>query len=413
MLRRINPLIIQSVLFVLTIFTTTLAGAHWVGVYKDNDSFWAFFSRGFEYSIPFLGILTIHELGHYFTAKYYKVDVTLPYYIPFYLPGMTLLGTMGAFIKMNSRSASKKEIFDIGVAGPLAGFFAALIVLTYGFLNLPEPTHIYSVHPEYQKYGLHYADSVYTNKFQHEQLLKEVAKISDPEEKQKALEIVKEHADEPSYVLAVGNNLLFSFFENYIVQDKTRIPNAYELYHYPYIFAGFLALFFTALNLIPIGQLDGGHVMYGLLGYKKHKIISTTLFVLYIFVAGLGIFKDNIMDTDFFSAPFEHMVLFAVVYLWFLYFILERVFVERKTIFMIAVIIFALQFFAGYLFPDFTGFPGWMLFGVLLGRMIGTEHPPAFVEEPLDTKRKLIGWFALLIFVLCFTPKLISMEVLS
>jgi hypothetical protein len=287
-------------------------------------------------------------------------------------------------------------------------------VLTYGFLTLPEASYIYRIHPEYEKYGIHYADSVYTKKFSYEQSLKEVEKIPDAKERAKAVEYIKGQANEPVEVTLVGTNLLFSFFERFVVQDKTRIPNSYELYHYPYIFAGFLALFFTALNLIPIGQLDGGHVLYGLFGYKNHKTISTSLFVLFIFIGGLGIFKNNLLNVDFFSASFGEMIYFAVIYLWLLYFILERTFKEWRTILMIAVVIFTIQFFIGYLFPHFTGVSGWMIvFGILLGRVIGTEHPPAFVEEPLDTKRKLVGWLALLIFVLCFTPSVLYEKILN
>lgn len=411
MLRKINPLVIQATLFILTVFTTTLAGAEWIGIRKPEDTFWDFFSRGFQYSIPFLGILTVHELGHYFTARYYKVNVTLPYYIPFYIPFMSLIqiGTMGAFIKMNSRSASKKEIFDIGVAGPLAGFVAALIVLTYGFLTLPEPSYIYNAHPEYKAYGLNYADSVYTDKFHKKILYREAEKIQDAEQRK----MVMERLQEPSAVLGVGDNLLMLFFKEYIVQDKSRIPNMFEMYHYPYIFAGFLALFFTALNLIPIGQLDGGHVIYGLFGYKKHQLISTSLFTFYIFVAGLGIFKDNILNINFFSASIFDMLYFAALYLYFLYFILQRTYRDFRTTLMVAVIIFAVQFFVEYLIPTFQGFNGWLVFGMLLGRFLGTEHPPAYIEEPLDTKRKLIGWFALFVFILCFTPQVFTIEILK
>jgi len=411
MLKKINPLVIQSVLFVLTIFTTTLVGAFWVGISSPDESFWDFFSRGFEYSIPFLGILTIHELGHYFTAKYYKVEVTLPYYIPIYIPFIEIIqiGTMGAFIKMNSRSASKKEIFDIGVAGPLAGFFAALIVLFYGFTHLPEPDYIFKVHPEYQTFGINYQDSVFTDQFHKKILYEKIQTIEDSAKKTKALESLQE----PTVIFGLGKNLLFLFFENYIVQDKSRIPPIYEMYHYPIILAGFLALFFTALNLIPIGQLDGGHVVYGLFGYKKHKLISTTLFSTYLLIAGIGIFKENILEINFFTASYFDMIYFTALYLYFLYFVLQRTYKDTKTTIMVAVIIFALQFFIEYTFPNFKGFNGWLVFAILLGRFLGTEHPPAMIEEPLDLKRKLIGWFAFIVFIICFTPQVFVFETLK
>ena len=422
MLKKINPLIIQAVLFVLTIFTTTLVGAEWVGIRLPNDSEWDFFSRGFAYSIPFLGILTIHEMGHYLVARYYKVAVTLPYYIPIFIPGlMPQIGTMGAVIKMNSRSASKKEIFDIGVAGPLAGFFAAIIILFYGFTNLPEREHIFKVHSDYKKveknYNIPYESIVYSYKY---------AREVDSIQHINLLNYYKEHKNdnliklmtflglapktlftpqEKYEELALGKNLIILFFENYVVQDKSLIPNKYEMAHYPFIFAGFLALFFTALNLFPIGQLDGGHVVYGLFGYEKHKKIATVVFVLFIFIAGLGIFKDNILNINFFTANAFDMFYFAAFYLGFLYFVFQKTFVTPKTTLMVAVIVFSLQFIIEYTFPTFEGVSYGLVFGLLIGRFLGTDHPPAVIEEELDLKRKLIGWFALLVFILCLTPK--------
>jgi membrane-associated protease RseP (regulator of RpoE activity) len=411
MLKKINPLIIQSVLFVLTIFTTTLVGAYWVGLSEPDESFWTYFLRGFEYSIPFLGILTVHELGHYFTARYYKVDVTLPYYIPLYIPLMEAIqiGTMGAFIKMNSRSASKKEIFDIGVAGPLAGFFAALIVLFYGFTHLPEPSYIFKVHPEYSVFGNNYADSVYTDKFHKKLMYQQIEKIKDKETHDYAMTKMQE----PTEIFGLGNNLLFMFFEKFVVTDKSRIPPSYEMYHYPFLFAGYLALFFTALNLIPIGQLDGGHVIYGLFGYKKHKIISQVVFSLFILVLGIGIFKDNILGINFFTTSYLNMIYFAAFYLGFLYFVLQKTFKDTKTVLMVAVIIFATQFIMEYIFPAIEGGTGLMLFAILIGRFLGIEHPPALIEEPLDWKRKLIGWFSLVVLVLCFTPQIFIFDILK
>ena len=422
MLKKINPLLIQAVLFVLTIFTTTLVGAEWIAIRLPNDSDWDFFSRGFAYSIPFLGILTVHEMGHYLVARYYKVAVSLPYYIPIFIPGlMPQIGTMGAVIKMNSRSASKKEIFDIGVAGPLAGFFVAILILFYGFTHLPEREHIFKVHSDYKEVELKsskpYESIVYTYKYARERdSLSSVARIKYYNE-HKNDNLIKllsffGFAPKPPFIpaenyneLALGKNLIFLFFENYVVQDKSLIPNKYEMAHYPFIFAGFLALFFTALNLFPIGQLDGGHVVYGLFGYEKHKKIATIVFVLFIFVAGLGIFKDNILNINFFSADGFDMIYFAAFYLGFLYFVFQKTFVNPKTIIMVSVIIFSIQFMIEYLFPTFEGVSYGLVFGLLIGRFLGTDHPPAVIEEELDLKRKLIGWFALVVFILCLTPK--------
>ena len=396
MLKKYKPYLIHGGLFLATLFTTTMAGASWIGTAKMEDSFWDYFITGFPFSIPFLLILTVHEFGHYITARIYKVDVSLPYYIPFFIPvGIPQIGTFGAFIKMKNKINSRKEVFDIGVAGPLAGFFVALIVLTYGFTHLPEPEHIYKVHPDYAKFGINYSDSVYTAQYQ-----KQVAKQNNIQ--------VPENYEFTE--LSLGNNLVFAFFEEFVVTDKSLIPNKYEMFHYPFLFAAYLALFFTALNLIPIGQLDGGHVIYGLFGHRNHQTISSILFSIYVLVAGIGIFKNNLLEINFFETDSFNMLLLAAAYLYFLYTILFRTFKSWKNTLMIAVIIFSTQFFIEYFFPAVKGFDGWMFFAFIIGRFLGTDHPPATIEEPLDYKRKLIGWFTILVFIICFTPQVFVIE---
>ena len=147
---------------------------------------------------------------------------------------------MGALIRLREKIYSKKQNFDIGLAGPLAGFVTALMILFYGFTHLPEPEYIFQIHPEYEQYGLSYADHVYEN------------------QKESIIDI------------SIGKNLLFLFFENFVA-DPARVPNPHEIMHYPFIFAGFLSLVFTFLNLLPIGQLDGGHVS---MGYSASKSIG-------------------------------------------------------------------------------------------------------------------------------------------
>ncbi|HTE29882.1 MAG TPA: site-2 protease family protein, partial [Chryseolinea sp.] len=141
--------LLQAGLFIATLITTTIAGADWCyqkSIFLPGYS-WQDFASGFEFSVPFLLILTVHEFGHYFTARYYRVGVTLPYYIP--LPPFPFsIGTMGALIRLKSRIHSKKQNFDIGIAGPLAGFVMALVILFYGFTHLPEPDYIFQIHPE-------------------------------------------------------------------------------------------------------------------------------------------------------------------------------------------------------------------------------------------------------------------------
>ena len=329
--------------------------------YSPEGLKWTDFAIGFYYSCPFLGFLTVHEFGHYITARLYKIRVTLPYYIPLFFA----FGTMGAFIRIKDPIKSRKEFFDVGIAGPLAGFVVAIGILFYGFTHLPPQEYIYEVHPEYAQYGENYAEYVYEN--------------------------------DSLISLAVGGNLIFDFFENYVVEDPSRIPNAYEMMHYPWLFAGFLATFFTTLNLIPIGQLDGGHVLYGLFGFKKHKIISSALFIAFVGYAGLGVVTPFMTGNE--------LMLYVPLYLGFLYLTFSKMYPRAMDKLTVALSVLAGQVVISYFWPDFTGYSGWLLFAFIIGRILGVYHPPALLDQPLDTKRKILGWIALVIFVISFSPQ--------
>ena len=355
----------QVLLFLATFVTTTLAGAEWSygrSVYMEGFG-WSDFVSGLPFSISFLSILTVHEFGHYFTARFHGVKSSLPYYIP--LPPFPLsIGTMGAIIRLRQRVYSNIQNFDIGLAGPLAGFILALGILFYGFTNLPPKEYIYQIHPEYEAYGDNYADYVYMS-------------------------------NEGVVDIVVGKNLLFMFFETFIA-DPERMPNPHELMHYPFLFAGFLALVFTSLNLLPIGQLDGGHVLYGLVGYKRHKQIATVAFLLLLAYSGMGLLKP----TD----PIDGLLINIPLYLGFLYFALKGLRLSTRDTIMYASVLFAIQFSTSWFFPTLEGYSGWMLFAFVIGRFLGIDHPPCLIEVPLDRNRKILGWVALIIFVLSFTP---------
>ena len=241
---------IHSILFILTLATTTAAGAEWIygRLFVPSSSGtpmgWAEFFTGLNFSIPFLTVLTVHEFGHYFVARANKVRVTLPYYIPLWLGFAQSIGTMGAFIRIEDPISSRRKYFDIGVAGPLAGFVVAVVLLWYGFTHLPPIDYIFTIHPEYKKYGLRYGEFV-------------------------TLNLAKGNTS----AVALGNNLLFWFFKTYVA-DQSLLPHPYEMVHYPYLLAGYLSLFFTSLNLIPIGQLDGGHVLYAMIGRKRFNALA-------------------------------------------------------------------------------------------------------------------------------------------
>ncbi|QCR23167.1 site-2 protease family protein [Pontibacter sp. SGAir0037] len=413
---------LHLLLFCLTLLTTTIAGAEWQfgkifflspqGFNMGGTISWPELTAGLYFSLPFLGVLTVHEFGHYFTAKYYRTRVTLPYYIPLWFGFTSTIGTMGAFIRIKGRISSRRQFFDIGVAGPLAGFVVAIPLLFYAFTHLPAPEHIFTVHPEYRQFGLDYAQHVYR---------------------------------EADVNLALGKNLLFIFFERFVATDPALVPNKYEVMHYPYLFAGYLSLFFTALNLLPIGQLDGGHVLYGLLGYKRFNQLSPIFFVCFITYAGLGIISPY--STPLWSeelliifVPFifwafnkllgEKRYAFAAslmmlmlqyslaftfpkaegyiwlwpIYLLYLVFVLEPAVPRIRYALYLAGIVLVVQVLVSLAFPNADGYSGWLVFGLLLSRVMGIFHPSCPDEAPLTPARKALGIIAFVIFILCFSP---------
>ena len=382
--RERKRILFQVALFVATFITTTLAGAQWAynrTVFMD-DFTWNDFTSGLAFSIPLLLILTVHEFGHYFVAIYHKVKASLPYYIP--IPPIPFLpfnlGTMGAVIRLRSRPVSNVQNFDIGVAGPVAGFVVALVILFYAFKTLPPPEYIFQFHPEYEQYGADYAKVVYSSDY------------------------LKDHG--PILDVTIGSNLLFWIFEN-TVADPARVPNAHEMMHYPVLMACYIALFVTCLNLLPIGQLDGGHVIYGLFGYRTHRKIARVFFLVLVFYAGLGL---SYIDP---ALPQMELLTGILVYLFFLFVAFQGLMLPAKDTLMFVLLMFALQFSLMVYMPGIEGYSGWTLFALILGRFIGIEHPPSEIEQPLDTNRVVIGWIALLIFILCFTPAPIRMAILG
>lgn len=371
----------QVALFITTFITTTLAGSQWAygrSVFAPDYN-WQDFNRGLEFSIPLLLILTVHEFGHYFVAMFHKVKVSLPYYIP--IPPIPFLpfniGTMGAVIRLRSKPESNVQNFDIGVAGPLAGFIVALIILFYGFKTLPPPEHIFQFHPEYEQYGVDYANIVYSPEY------------------------LKEHG--PIIDVKIGTNLIFWIFQK-TVADPARVPNPHEIMHYPILLACYIALFVTCLNLLPIGQLDGGHVVYGLFGFKIHRIIALGFFMALIFYAGLGL---QYIDP---ALPENSLFIGIAGYLLFLFWAFKGLQLPLKDTVMYVALMFGVQFSMMVYMPGIKGYEGWLLFAFILGRFIGIEHPPSEIEKPLDTNRVILGWLALIIFILCFSPAPLQFE---
>ena len=218
-------------LFVLTLITTTWAGALHAGVNLIKEP--SRIGVGLPYSFGLMLILGAHELGHYFAAKRHGIRVTPPYFIP--VP--FALGTFGAFIKLKSLAPDRRASFDVAVAGPLAGLIFAIPALLIGL--------------QYSRVvaGNASADMLHTG-------------------------------------VQVGSSFLLAILAKVALGVDTI--EGHQLMLHPLAFAGWLGLFVTALNLLPIGQLDGGHMAHALFGAKRGHAISVgalmTLFALALFV---------------------------------------------------------------------------------------------------------------------------------
>jgi len=303
--------IINIVLFILTFFTTTIAGIAWiagpVAAFNLNN-----FHLGLPYSLSILFVLGVHEFGHYFAAKYHRVKATLPYFIPFPVSDIFLnFGTLGAVIKTKSIIPDKKSMFDIGVAGPIASFLASVGLLIYGFTHLPGVEYILQIHPDYFN------------------------PIKNPD----ALE------------LEFGTNLIYLTLQQLFTNPAVDfVPPMTEIYHYPYLCVGWFGLFVTAMNLIPVGQLDGGHISYSMFSSQTHRRIADISFILLI-VLGMSGFLFEYLHWD---VPF--------------------------------------------------GWTGWIFWALILKFFVKLYHPEVPDTTELDPRRKLIGYFAIFILAVSFIP---------
>jgi membrane-associated protease RseP (regulator of RpoE activity) len=273
--RRIGT--INVVLFVVTALTTTFAGAMYAG--EPTESWLSFFLSGWVFSVPLMSILLVHEMGHYLAGRRRYLDITPPYFLPSVPP----LGTFGAFIKIRSPIPTKKVLVEVGASGPIAGAALAIPLLAVGLYHS-------EIRPEAIQtdgLGLTFGSSL-------------------------ILELI--------CLLRFGQ---FSF-------------NSTILMH-PTAMAAWFGLFVTAMNLLPMGQLDGGHVIYALFGERRARMISFATFACMI---PLGIF------------------------FW----------------------------------------QGWLVFGVL-ALFLGLKHPPPLDPyTPLDRRGKILGWVAVVLFILTIVP---------
>ena len=280
---------VHLVLFVLTVITTTLVGAdHYAAYLSDFVSrepsipVRDLIVRGFWYSGTILAILGCHELGHYFACRYYDVDASLPFFLP--VPPPMLTGTLGAFIRIRQPIPSKRMLFDIGIAGPIAGFLVAVPALFIGV----------------------------------------------------AMSHVVRIPANTSGMLELGEPLLFKLASWMWWGTQAE---GYSINMHPMAFAAWFGLLATALNLFPIGQLDGGHISYAVLG-RWSTLVTLTMVACLI---GLTFVSSSWMVWTFLTIA--------------------------------------------------------MLFA------FGPRHPRTIDEDvPLDRGRIWLAIFAVVMFVLCFTP---------
>jgi len=218
--------LLNVLLFAATLATTTIAGAFNAEV--EPADLRANWMQGLPFSLTLMAILLAHEMGHYLLARRHGVRVTLP----FFLPGPPFLtGTFGAFIRMKSLPQNRKVLFDVGAAGPWAGFLVAVPAVLYG-LYLSE---LRPIPPSFS--GLQFGDS-----------------------------------------------LLFKLLSRTVIGP---IPYGFDVILHPVALAGWFGFLVTVLNLLPVGQLDGGHVVYAMFG-RRHRWIARGFLLFTVAVGFLG-----------------------------------------------------------------------------------------------------------------------------
>jgi membrane-associated protease RseP (regulator of RpoE activity) len=302
-------LLLHAALFLATVLTTTAAGAIQLHAQRPGGGGIAPISDGLSYSIPLMLILMAHEAGHFIVARLYGVPASLPYFIP--LPPGFGLGTMGAVIGMRNITRDRKRLIDIGAAGPLAGLLVAIPVIWWGLAH--------------SQVGPLVAGS-----FQE------------------------------------GNSLLYALLKR-LVTGAWLPDGQKDVFLHPTAFAGWAGLLVTMINLIPIGQLDGGHVAtayfgnsYGRVADRLHKLLPLLSVAVFAWVL--------------------HQVTNEAAGKW-----------ERALVYSIAV---------GAALP-------WMVWYLMVGflRRIsgGANHPPVD-DEPLPRSRKALFWVMVAVFVSVFMP---------
>jgi Zn-dependent protease len=228
--------VLHALLFAVTLFTTTLGGAVFSGTLGVQvilaprlwvDALFNGWTGGLSFSLPLLGILLCHELGHYLTARRYHLDVSPPYFLPG-PPAPIAIGTLGAFIRLRTILTDRRQLIDVGAAGPFAGFVIALPVLWIG-LALSHP-------------------------------------LMDPRAQGMQVWI------RDGQLWQLGDSIV-----TYVIR-RFALGGAPALVLHPTAVAGWFGMFVTALNLMPMAQLDGGHILYAA-APQRHQWIARAFWV--------------------------------------------------------------------------------------------------------------------------------------
>ncbi len=215
---------VNVLLFILTLISTFFVGSVMVLARMPRNL--PEFLLGYKFSIPLLLILGIHEFGHYYMARKHKVASTLPYFIPF---PFNMVGTLGAFIKLQSPIPSRKALLDIGVAGPIAGFVVSIPIAIIGLMH----SHVIPI----------------------------------------------SHIPQYASPLEFGEPLIFMLIR-LLVMGASTLSGDYAVMLTPTAFAAWVGFFVTSLNLLPVGQLDGGHILYAVFGKAHKRISQVVIFIL-------------------------------------------------------------------------------------------------------------------------------------
>ncbi len=370
---------LHILLFLATLASTVFSGGQWANriLAYDMEGTAAFIEDGLVFGVSLLLFLTVHEFGHYFAARYHGIRTSLPYYIPLPLIG---IGTLGAVIRIKEPIPNMNSLFDVGVAGPVAGFVIACVILFGALVTLPSPEYMMDLpgHDEMKDYIA-----------EHGRFPDSAPAPAAPVEGE--VEVVN---------IVVGQTLLYwaatSLFDD--------IPPMYEMYHYPALFAAWLALFFTALNLLPVGQLDGGHILYALVGRRWHRILARGFVLALLLSGGVGFMFDAAPGMDEFRiwlGPYNWVALTAIYYLYLL-----RVFNANHGqiapallgLMLVTVLVSLAEPVANAI-----GHSGWLVWCLLIVFLIKVDHPPIAQTQPLSRGRILLGVISMIIFVLCFS----------